>query len=63
MYLVSALWLVFGLKIFLHPQVGKKGHSSVEDAAASMELYKLVEVKWEKMLSVKPADMFTTKTG
>lgn len=29
-------------------QVGRKGHSSIEDAKASMELYKLVQVEWEK---------------
>ncbi|RVE63053.1 hypothetical protein OJAV_G00163300 [Oryzias javanicus] len=28
----------------------KKGHSSVEDAKATMELYKVVEVEWEKTL-------------
>ncbi|XP_018595193.1 interferon-stimulated 20 kDa exonuclease-like 2 [Scleropages formosus] len=32
-------------------QVGKSGHSSVEDARASMELYKIVEVEWEKTLA------------
>ncbi|XP_042198966.1 apoptosis-enhancing nuclease [Callorhinchus milii] len=36
-------------KLLLHRdiQVGRKGHSSVEDAGASMELYRLVEVEWE----------------
>ncbi|RXN19620.1 apoptosis-enhancing nuclease-like protein [Labeo rohita] len=29
-------------------QVGKKGHCSVEDARAAMDLYKLVEDQWEK---------------
>uniref|UniRef100_A0A3P9IMP1 Interferon stimulated exonuclease gene 20 like 2 n=1 Tax=Oryzias latipes TaxID=8090 RepID=A0A3P9IMP1_ORYLA len=28
----------------------KKGHSSVEDAKATMELYKVVEMEWEKTL-------------
>nr|XP_020820436.1 apoptosis-enhancing nuclease isoform X2 [Phascolarctos cinereus] len=28
-------------------QVGQHGHSSVEDAATAMELYRLVEVQWE----------------
>lgn len=32
-------------------QTGKKGHSSVEDAKATMELYKVVEVEWEKKLA------------
>ncbi|KAM7028829.1 interferon-stimulated 20 kDa exonuclease-like 2 [Acridotheres tristis] len=31
-------------------QVGKKGHSSVEDARATMELYKVVEEEWEQHL-------------
>lgn len=34
----------------LSPQVGKKGHSSVEDARATMELYKVVEEEWEQHL-------------
>ncbi|KAJ8288001.1 hypothetical protein COCON_G00006600 [Conger conger] len=34
-------------------QVGNKGHSSVEDAQASMELYKAVEVEWERTLAFK----------
>ncbi|KAM5291783.1 apoptosis-enhancing nuclease [Ctenodactylus gundi] len=29
-------------------QVGRHGHSSVEDAATAMELYRLVEVQWEQ---------------
>ncbi|XP_030045563.1 apoptosis-enhancing nuclease isoform X2 [Microcaecilia unicolor] len=29
-------------------QVGKAGHSSVEDALTSLDLYKLVEVEWEQ---------------
>lgn len=32
-------------------QTGKRGHSSVEDAKATMELYKVVEVEWEKKLA------------
>ncbi|XP_020637333.3 apoptosis-enhancing nuclease [Pogona vitticeps] len=32
-------------------QVSKHGHSSVEDAQTSMELYRLVEVPWEEMLA------------
>lgn len=35
-------------------QVGKRGHSSVEDAQATMELYKLVEVEWEQHLIQNP---------
>ncbi|XP_034031677.1 apoptosis-enhancing nuclease [Thalassophryne amazonica] len=31
-------------------QVGKKGHCSVEDAQASLDLYKLVEGEWEQEL-------------
>lgn len=31
-------------------QVGRKGHSSVEDALAALDLYKLVEVEWEQEL-------------
>uniref|UniRef100_W5MN59 Interferon stimulated exonuclease 20 like 2 n=1 Tax=Lepisosteus oculatus TaxID=7918 RepID=W5MN59_LEPOC len=34
-------------------QVGRKGHSSVEDARATMELYKTVEVQWESALARK----------
>lgn len=32
-------------------QTGRKGHSSVEDAKATMELYRVVEVEWEKKLA------------
>lgn len=32
-------------------QTGKKGHSSVEDAKATMELYKIVAVEWERTLA------------
>ncbi|KAM9851771.1 interferon-stimulated 20 kDa exonuclease-like 2 [Aulostomus maculatus] len=34
-------------------QTGKKGHSSVEDAKATMELYRVVEDEWEKTLASK----------
>ncbi|XP_054858750.1 apoptosis-enhancing nuclease [Eublepharis macularius] len=34
-------------------QVSKKGHSSVEDAQASMELYRLVEIQWEKDMTAR----------
>ncbi|XP_062847784.1 interferon-stimulated 20 kDa exonuclease-like 2 isoform X2 [Trichomycterus rosablanca] len=44
-------------------QVGRKGHSSVEDAKATMELYKIVQVEWEKMLGSSPASIFKKKTG
>ncbi|XP_025977130.2 apoptosis-enhancing nuclease isoform X1 [Dromaius novaehollandiae] len=32
-------------------QIGRKGHSSVEDARTTMELYRLVEVQWERELA------------
>ncbi|XP_062819133.1 apoptosis-enhancing nuclease [Anolis carolinensis] len=32
-------------------QVSKKGHSSVEDAQTSMELYRLVDIEWEQGLA------------
>ncbi|XP_012588108.1 PREDICTED: apoptosis-enhancing nuclease [Condylura cristata] len=32
-------------------QVGHHGHSSVEDAATAMELYRLVEARWEQQAS------------
>ncbi|KAI3361376.1 hypothetical protein L3Q82_012940 [Scortum barcoo] len=32
-------------------QTGRKGHSSVEDARATMELYKVVEEEWERTLA------------
>ncbi|XP_067879028.1 interferon-stimulated 20 kDa exonuclease-like 2 [Heterodontus francisci] len=35
-------------------QVGKQGHSSVEDARATMELYKLVEAQWEREAGDQP---------
>ncbi|KAM9214824.1 interferon-stimulated 20 kDa exonuclease-like 2 [Leptosomus discolor] len=35
-------------------QVGKSGHSSVEDARATMELYKVVETEWEQHLLLNP---------
>uniref|UniRef100_A0A2K5ZZ44 Exonuclease domain-containing protein n=1 Tax=Mandrillus leucophaeus TaxID=9568 RepID=A0A2K5ZZ44_MANLE len=35
-------------------QVGKSGHSSVEDAQATVELYKLVEIEWEEHLAQNP---------
>ncbi|XP_045900947.1 interferon-stimulated 20 kDa exonuclease-like 2 isoform X1 [Micropterus dolomieu] len=34
-------------------QTGRKGHSSVEDARATMELYKVVEEEWERNLASK----------
>lgn len=37
-------------------QAGKSGHSSVEDAQATMELYKLVEVEWEQHLAQNPPE-------
>lgn len=35
-------------------RLGKSGHSSVEDAQATMELYSLAEVKWEQHLAHNP---------
>ncbi|KAM3873513.1 interferon-stimulated 20 kDa exonuclease-like 2 [Diretmus argenteus] len=35
-------------------QTGRKGHCSVEDAKATMELYKVVEAEWEAALASKP---------
>ncbi|XP_042345749.1 interferon-stimulated 20 kDa exonuclease-like 2 [Plectropomus leopardus] len=32
-------------------QTGKRGHSSVEDARATMELYRVVEEEWERTLA------------
>lgn len=37
-------------------QTGNSGHSSVEDAQATMELYKLVEVEWEQHLAQNPPE-------
>lgn len=31
-------------------QVGRRGHCSVEDARAALDLYKLVEGEWEEQL-------------
>ncbi|XP_075032258.1 interferon-stimulated 20 kDa exonuclease-like 2 [Calonectris borealis] len=44
------------VKELLHKdiQVGKSGHSSVEDARATMELYKVVEAEWEQHLMLNP---------
>lgn len=36
-------------------QVGCSGHSSVEDAQATMELYRTIEVEWERHLATTPA--------
>ncbi|NWU96429.1 I20L2 protein, partial [Upupa epops] len=35
-------------------QVGNNGHSSVEDARATMDLYKMVETEWEQQLLQNP---------
>lgn len=40
--------------LFLYFQTGKGGHSSVEDAKATMELFKVVESMWEQQLSSQP---------
>ncbi|KAE8289241.1 Interferon-stimulated 20 kDa exonuclease-like 2 [Larimichthys crocea] len=44
-------------------QTGRKGHSSVEDARATMELYKVVEQEWERQLASKPQAHKTDKHG
>ncbi|KAJ7998372.1 hypothetical protein DPEC_G00222020 [Dallia pectoralis] len=38
-------------------QVGRKGHSSVEDAMASLDLYKLVEGEWEQEMQDRVRDL------
>ncbi|NWS64491.1 I20L2 protein, partial [Chunga burmeisteri] len=52
----SAISLKRLAKELLHKdiQVGKSGHSSVEDARATMELYKVVEAEWEQHLMLNP---------
>lgn len=47
--------------LFVCIQTGKKGHSSVEDARATMELYKVVEVEWEKQLASKSQNSSSQK--
>ncbi|XP_070763825.1 apoptosis-enhancing nuclease [Enoplosus armatus] len=37
-------------------QVGRRGHCSVEDSQAALDLYKLVEGEWEQDLQNKPRD-------
>lgn len=37
-------------------QVGRRGHCSVEDAQAALDLYKLVEGEWEQELHNKLRD-------
>ncbi|CAH2274272.1 apoptosis-enhancing nuclease [Pelobates cultripes] len=44
-----------------HIQGGKKGHSSVEDAEACMELYKIVEDQWEQNLHLYSRPSSPTK--
>ncbi|XP_075463797.1 interferon-stimulated 20 kDa exonuclease-like 2 [Ascaphus truei] len=36
-------------------QTGRSGHSSVEDAKATMELYRVIEAEWERQLVSVPA--------
>ncbi|KAA0724425.1 Apoptosis-enhancing nuclease [Triplophysa tibetana] len=38
-------------------QVGRKGHCSIEDARATLDLYKLVEDQWEKDFSRNSTDL------
>ncbi|KAM8921490.1 interferon-stimulated 20 kDa exonuclease-like 2 [Pelodytes ibericus] len=35
-------------------QVGRHGHSSVEDAKTTMELYRVIEAEWERQLAAGP---------
>uniref|UniRef100_A0AAY4DQ18 Exonuclease domain-containing protein n=1 Tax=Denticeps clupeoides TaxID=299321 RepID=A0AAY4DQ18_9TELE len=49
---------IFGKDI----QTGRAGHSSVEDAKASMDLYKVVEVEWEKELASKSQELKPTSS-
>lgn len=35
-------------------QVGRNGHSSVEDAIATMDLYRIIEDEWERELACNP---------
>uniref|UniRef100_A0A8C5WL87 Exonuclease XPMC2 n=1 Tax=Leptobrachium leishanense TaxID=445787 RepID=A0A8C5WL87_9ANUR len=35
-------------------QTGKWGHSSVEDAKTTMELYRVIEAEWERELATRP---------
>lgn len=35
-------------------QTGKRGHSSVEDAKATMQLYRVIEEEWERELASSP---------
>lgn len=37
-------------------QVGRRGHCSVEDARAALDLYKLVEGEWEQQLHAALTD-------
>lgn len=39
------------------PQVGRHGHSSVEDAMTAMELYQLVEAQWERQEASSPSTL------
>ena len=42
--------------VCLPVQVGSRGHCSVEDALAALDLYKLVEGEWEQELQDKLRD-------
>lgn len=46
----NMLSFFFPLKNSSYFQTGNDGHSSVEDAVATMELYKVVEKTWEQKL-------------
>lgn len=40
-------------------QMGRRGHCSVEDARAALDLYKLVEGEWEEQLHTTLIDQET----
>ncbi|XP_054476391.1 apoptosis-enhancing nuclease [Anoplopoma fimbria] len=52
----SSLKILAGRLLNRKIQVGQRGHCSVEDALASLDLYKLVEGEWERELQNKMRD-------
>ncbi|XP_031719117.1 apoptosis-enhancing nuclease [Anarrhichthys ocellatus] len=52
----SSLKILAGRLLNRRIQVGRRGHCSVEDALASLDLYKLVEGEWERELQSKLRD-------
>lgn len=53
---VSFIFAPRVLQAVFSAQVGRKGHCSVEDARATLDLYKLVEGEWELELQDKLRD-------